>query len=99
MDIEWFYPHPDYKFPIDIYSDNHLPTVSQLKEVANWPYDHNRVEIFSENKAFFNILNAGLYPEFSNSFLVPYKQSAGLSVILLLLSYLYNIVCDISFLL
>lgn len=70
MDIEWFYPHPDYKFPIDIYSDNHLPTVSQLKEVANWPYDHNRVEIFSENKAFFNILNAGLYPEFSNSFLV-----------------------------
>lgn len=69
-EVEWFYPYPDYKLPIDIYSDRHWPTRSQLKEIPNWAYDHNRIELFSENKGLFTMLDAGLYPEFANSFLV-----------------------------
>lgn len=69
-ELEWFYPYPDYKLPVDIYSDYHWPSKSQLKEIPNWAYDHNRIELFSENKGLFTILDAGLYPEFANSFLV-----------------------------
>lgn len=68
--IQWFYPHPDYKLPIDVYSDNSLPTIQQLKEVVNWSYDHNRIELFSEGSALVTMLEAGLYHEFANSFLV-----------------------------
>ena len=68
--LHWFYPHPDYKIPTDLFSDNHVPTKSQLLECINAPYDCNRIRLFDEEDAFESIIDAGLYHEFANSFLV-----------------------------
>jgi len=67
---QWYYPYPDYKFPMELHSDRRLPTVEEIRGSVNETYDRRRLEIFSEKEAFANILPAGLYPEFANSFLV-----------------------------
>ena len=67
---QWYYPYPDYKFPIDLHSDRHLPTADEMRGSFNETYDRERVEVFSEKEAFASIVSAGLYPEFANSFLV-----------------------------
>ena len=67
---DYYYPHPDYKIPNDVFSDRHLPTRHSLLDMPNLTYDVDRVELFSENAAFATVIDAGLYPIFANSFLV-----------------------------
>jgi SAM-dependent methyltransferase len=71
----WMYPHPDYKLPTDLYSDSYIPNKSQLAEAINAPYDCNRIHLFPEDEAFASIIDAGLYSEFANSFLVLASRS------------------------
>ena len=66
---EFFYPYPDYKFPIKIFSDRKLPAKGELNR--NWQnFDASRVRLFDECKASDVLLDAGLASEFANSFLV-----------------------------
>lgn len=66
---EFYYPYPDYKFPITIYSDDYLPKEGDLQtNIRN--FDKERYVLFDEEKAFNTIIDEGLFPEFSNSFLV-----------------------------
>ena len=70
---EFYYPYPDYKFPVKIFSDDYLPKEGELNR--NWQtFDADRVVLFDENKAFDNIIKAGLFPELSNSFLVRFTR-------------------------
>ena len=70
---EFYYPYPDYKFPVKIFSDTYLPHPGELSR--NWQnFDADRVLLFDECKAFDTVLQAGLFPEFSNSFLVEMKK-------------------------
>ena len=65
----FYYPYPDYKFPFSVYSDAYLPRKGDLKEnICN--YDQRRLLLFDESKVFDGIIDNGLFPEFSNSFLV-----------------------------
>ena len=58
-----------YKFPFSVYSDAYLPRKGDLKEnICN--YDQRRLLLFDESKVFDSIIDNGLFPEFSNSFLV-----------------------------
>lgn len=66
----WRFPFPDYKLPLEIHSHNYLPRLSQLQCHTNLPYDRDKYEFFPENIALASIMQAGLYPEFTNSFLV-----------------------------
>lgn len=68
--LEWYYPYPDYKIPTSIYSDRQLPTVGEMENGANYTWDQDRYEIFSENDALASMLSAGLFDEFANSFLL-----------------------------
>lgn len=66
---EFYYPHPDYKFPFAIYSDDRLPQEGELE--GNYDsFDRIRVRLFDEGKVFDNIIKNGLYPVFANSYLV-----------------------------
>ena len=66
---EFYYPYPDYKLPHTIYSDAHLPSEGDLTtNVRN--YDADRVIAFDESKAFDQIIREGMFPHYSNSFLV-----------------------------
>lgn len=68
-DIRFYYPYPDYKLPEKIFSDEYLPQINELN-VNRRNFDRNRVTLFDENKVFGEIIKAGLFPEFSNSFLI-----------------------------
>ena len=66
---KFYYPHPDYKMPIEIYSDDWLPSgASPMLKTPN--YDQERLELFDESKAFKGIIDNGQFPFFANSFLV-----------------------------
>jgi SAM-dependent methyltransferase len=66
---EFYYPHPDYKMPMEIYSDNWLPsTTAQLSPAPN--FDYERYELFNETDAYQGIIENGQFEFFANSFLV-----------------------------
>jgi len=65
----FYYPHPDYKLPMEIFSDACLPAASHM--LADGPnYDQERLKLFSEQQAFATIIRDGKFPLFANSFLV-----------------------------
>lgn len=66
---KFYYPYPDYKFPNSIFSDDFLPKKGELMDnIRN--FDASRLVLFDETSAFDAIIEAGNFPEFSNSFLI-----------------------------
>ena len=66
---EFYYPHPDYKMPMEIYSQHKLPSsTASLSPAPN--FDNERYELFNETLAFQGIIENGQYEFFANSFLV-----------------------------
>ena len=66
---EWYYPFPDYKLPMTIYSDGYLPKNGELKSfISN--YDRQRMLLFDEGRAMESMCDGDLFPIFSNSYLV-----------------------------
>jgi len=66
---EFYYPHPDYKMPLEIYSSAHLPNPDTfLQSAPNFDYD--RYTLFDESKAFRGIIENNQFEFFANSFLV-----------------------------
>lgn len=72
---EFYYPYPDYKLPMSIYSDAYLPKLGELRNNRN-NFDRKRVTLFEESEAFDSIIESGLFPQFSNSFLVVMEREA-----------------------
>ena len=65
----FYYPHPDYKLPAEIFSDAFLPSANHI--LADAPnYDQERLKLFSEQRAWATVIRAGKFPQFTNSFLV-----------------------------
>ena len=66
---KFYYPYPDYKFPQEIFSDDYLPDINH--SLANAPnYDLDRLQLFNEKKAYYNINRNKSFDFFSNSFLL-----------------------------
>ncbi|MFT3982524.1 MAG: class I SAM-dependent methyltransferase [Lachnospiraceae bacterium] len=66
---KFYYPYPDYKLPHTIYSDEYLPKPGELTtNLRN--FDADRVVTFDEGRVFDSLIEEGLFPHFSNSFLV-----------------------------
>ena len=68
-DVMFYYPYPDYKFPIAIYSDSYLPKVGSLSNNMN-NFDSDRILLFDELKVYDNLIADGMFDFFSNSFMV-----------------------------
>lgn len=66
---EFYYPYPDYKLPMTVYSDRYLPKVGELRDNRR-NFDRERYLLFDEAKAYDSIIKDGLFPVFSNSYLV-----------------------------
>lgn len=65
----FYYPQPDYKLPITVYSDDLLPHVGDIRYYQT-NYDMDRVYNFNEAIAFDQICKDGMMHYFSNSFFV-----------------------------
>ena len=68
-DYKFYYPYPDYKFATTIYSDEYLPKKGELRNNMR-NFDSDRLLLFDEGLAFDGIIDAELFPHFSNSFFV-----------------------------
>ncbi len=65
--VQFYYPYPDYKFMTALYSDAYLPKKGELSgNLRN--LDRDRMLLFDERAAFDGIVEDGLFPVFSNSF-------------------------------
>jgi len=68
-DQTFYYPHPDYKMPTEIYSDDWLPTANgTIGKTPN--FDQERLDLFDEQEACRGIIENGQFPFFANSFLI-----------------------------
>lgn len=65
----FYYPHPDYKMPMEIFSQEWLPSVTTLLSSAP-NFDYERYTLFSETEAYKGIIENGQFEFFANSFLV-----------------------------
>lgn len=65
----FYYPLPDYKLPLVIYSDEYLP---HMGEVRTWGTNYNspRIGLFNEAIVADQICKDRLFDYFSNSFLI-----------------------------
>lgn len=67
--VNEFYPFPDYKLPVTIYSNDRLPRKGELTDAAP-NFDNSRIVAFDERQAFDELIDEGRFPEYSNSFLL-----------------------------
>ena len=66
---EFYYPLPDYKLPLEIYSERYLP--KSYPVIGNAPsYDRDRYAFFDEEKVMNELIREGKFEMFANSFLV-----------------------------
>lgn len=66
--VKEFYPFPDYKLPVTIFSEDRLPLKGELAGKAP-NFDNDRFVAFDEGAAFDEIIDEGTFRFFSNSFL------------------------------
>ncbi|HXH59901.1 MAG TPA: class I SAM-dependent methyltransferase [Fimbriimonadaceae bacterium] len=73
---ECYYPMPDYKMPIQIFSDSAPPGRGDIE--MHYPEFHQaRFHLFDESAALDSIVDAGQFPFFANSFLLECSVEAG----------------------
>lgn len=68
----FYYPFPDYKFPVQIFSDAYLPKEEDLA-CSKASYDASRYYLFNETSVYHELINAEEFPFFANSFFVEAK--------------------------
>ena len=69
LKASWYYPFPDYKLPMTIYSDRRLPLKGELNRMET-NFDRLRLQLFQESSVYDSLLDNDMFPEFSNSFLL-----------------------------
>lgn len=67
--IYFYYPFPDYKLPIEIYSDDYLPC-KDMQSPFYVNYDAERLCLFDEKKVFQNLESSEEVKMLANSFLI-----------------------------
>lgn len=66
-EYHFYYPYPDYKFMISLYSDSYLPRKGELCDNLR-NFDNDRMVLFDEKNAFDGLVSDGLFPVFANSY-------------------------------
>lgn len=74
VDYTFYYPYPDYKFPLTIYSDKFLPKSAELNN-NYMNFDRDRMILFQDDKVLKSLLDNDMFPQFSNSFLIEIRNS------------------------
>lgn len=68
-DLDFYYPLPDYKFPMQVFSEQHLPKIGDIRDVMA-SYDQDRIILFDENIVYDGIIKNEKFDFFANSFLI-----------------------------
>lgn len=71
--IEFYYPMPDYRLPVTVYSDRHLPEKGELSH-AILAYDYPRYLRFDLGKQFDEVCEGKQFETFANSYLTIWSR-------------------------
>lgn len=72
-EYKFYYPYPDYEFTDNIYSDSFLPKCGELKNNSG-NIEAERMLLFDDSRVFDEIICNGLFPIYSNAFLVEIEK-------------------------
>lgn len=76
----WYYPYPDYKFPVEIFTDDSVNQI--LPSAEDIPFDMARAEIFDKKELYRTYMRNGITQYFSNSFFVELAETQEVNVAL-----------------
>lgn len=70
----FYFPMPDYRLPVTVYSENYLPKKGDLANLST-AYDYPRYELFDEGKMFDALCEDSQFEHFANSFLIIWENT------------------------
>ena len=70
---KWFFPFPDYKFPMEIFTD--CSVNDRLPGVRDVPLDTDQVHVFDEERVYTDLMEVRAMQSLSNSFLIEASAS------------------------
>jgi SAM-dependent methyltransferase len=71
--LDFYYPLPDYKMPVQIFSDEFMPRIGDITHY--FPnYDIERLKLFDEKSVYEDIVKNNKFDFFANSFLAICKK-------------------------
>lgn len=65
---KFFYPYPDYKFPLEIFSDDTINSMGYGRPYNS--FEQSRIELFNTENMFKTLREEGVADRFANSFLL-----------------------------
>lgn len=68
-ELRWYYPLPDYKFPMAVFSDEYLPNITDIHSIK-FGYPTESYLVANEKKIYEEVINNKVFPFFANSFLI-----------------------------
>lgn len=71
---KFYYPMPDYRTPVSIYSDRYLPKKGDLTRVTP-AYDYPPYHMMDMGEKFDTVCEAGVFDLYANSYLVFWSRS------------------------
>ncbi|MDO4267652.1 MAG: glycosyltransferase [Eubacteriales bacterium] len=74
--LRFYYPMPDYRTPVSIYSDRYLPKKGDLTRVTP-AYDYPPLHMIDQGEKFDQACEAGVFPLYANSYLVFWSREAS----------------------
>lgn len=74
--LRFYYPMPDYRIPVSIYSDEYLPKTGDLTRVIP-AYDYPKYHLTDMGEGFNAVCADGLFDLYANSYLVFWSKDAG----------------------
>ncbi len=77
--LEFYYPMPDYKLPVNIYSDAYLPREGDLTDTVA-AYDFPDYPFFDMGAAYDQVVREGKFDQYANSYLAIWRRGAGRQV-------------------
>lgn len=78
MAYKFYYPVPDYHFPQLIFTDAFLPQSSLRERIIPYYRDPSTL-VMNESKLYDDIVDNGVFPFFSNSFLIECSRESDFS--------------------
>lgn len=71
--LKFYYPMPDYKLPVTIYSDQYLPAKGDLTDTIT-AYDYPRYLLMDVGASYDAVCEDGQFDRFANSFLAVWTK-------------------------
>lgn len=68
-----YYPVPDYKFPLEIYSDQNPPKSGSIRTAAP-EFEKDKTLLMDEPTAFSEMIESGRFDEYANSYILIFEK-------------------------